>query len=581
MGDINTDRKKFGLTRRQFNFFVCISVLLLAFCFSLFIPPIRNLIFRFVEILVHRPINHPYWHKVFIGIGIGGLVLCAFFLEFYLSIISQIIAGRISNIYAITFSLIFVFVFVFAIMYKANWFYIDQFSIIKATAVNKYFPKYSPGNDGRFTPFGWIHYNLLLFVFRCLGQYRTPVEAYYATMSIFFIVTFFCLYFLFIRIEPAKTECVYSLVNCFFACTFIILGGDFFFIYSCLVSFETQVIMMFAVFMLMYHKALKTDKIRYYTIAFLSAIYTTYCKEPVFDVFLVIAFVNYLFRYNKSKREKMFYIALLANGVLFMILYYFLSFKYKSGAIYGQGWVTIRGFEFLLSIITGNPVLIIMFCFGLIRLYFVIVRKERDFLFYDGLLFAGIAYTFPFFILHLNSGYYFLPSIILFLPSLVHWMKYFLGKKRAFAFALFFILLPVYLYNSGHTLMQIDHVRRRQQEYMPYITELLSDYKSGKKLIWYESDNGVTDDTLFMVVRNSKKGVDNDFLNYLNKSEGINFFVVERNMDHITMNQNILFFYPQENDQWQPMPDEISKILQDNNFTLYKFFNGTWTYKQY
>jgi hypothetical protein len=331
----------------------------------------------------------------------------------------------------------------------------------------------------------------------------------------------------------------------------------------------------------MYYKALKTDEIRYYVAALLSAIYGTYCKEPVFGVFLVIAFVNCLFRYNKqSKREKIFYVALVANGILFLVLYYFLSFKNASG-FYNQGRVSFRGIEFLLSIIIGNPVLIVMFSFCLLRLYSVIIRKEKDCLFYDSLLFAGMAYVFAIIILHLNADYYFLPSIILFLPSLVHWTAYLFEKKRVFAALLLFILLPIYLINSGQTAMRIKNNLQERQEFIPYIKDLISDYNSGKEFIWYESDDRITDNTFYIAARGCRKFIENAFLNYCNKSDGKEFFTTVKSMDHITLNQNILFFYPVDNDQNQPMRDELVKILQDNNFAPYKDSYGVLIYKQH
>jgi ABC-type multidrug transport system fused ATPase/permease subunit len=222
-----------------------------------------------------------------------------------------------------------------------------------------------------------------------------------------------------------------------------------------------------------------------------------------------------------------------------------------------------------------------MFGFGLIRLYSVIVRKERDYLFYDSLLFAGIAYVFAIFILHLTADYYFLPAIILFLPSLVHWTKYLFERKRVFAAALFIILLPLYINNYGQTAAQIKGIWWQRQEFMPYITNLLSEYNDGNKFIWYESDNRITDNTFYTDVRNWRKHVENAFLNYLNKSEEINFFATEKSMECITVSQNMLFFYPVDNDQNQPMRDELVKTLRDNNFALYKDLYGVLIYKQH
>jgi len=581
MSNNNIDKKVFGLTRRQFYIFLGVSALWLACCFALLIPPIRNLGIKFGEALIRRPFNYPaIWHERFITSGINGIVLyiilCGlFFADFF----SPVIAGKKIDIFAVLISVIAAF----AIMYKANWVFSDDHQFITTTAINKY-AKYGSGffSSGRFTPFVYIQYNLPLFLFRCLGiNTGLPVEAHFAVMSLFYVVTVLCLYSLFSKIEPVKMAGIYPVINRFFSVFFFLLGSSFSGVFLSLIFPETQVIMLFSLFMLMYYKALKTDETRYYAAAFISAVYSTYCKEPVFGVFLIIAFINYLFRYNKqTKKEKLFNIALIANGVLFILLYYFLSFKKASG-FYNQGRVSISGFNFLLSVFKGNPVLVIMFCIGLIRLYFVIVRKERGYLFYDSLLFAGIGYVLAYCVLHLNGDYYFLPSIILFLPSLVHWLKYFIEKKRAFSIALFVILLPLCTINCGKTISQIKGTWKGRQEFMPYIADLLSEHNKGKEFIWYESDNRITDNTFYIDLRNWRKHIENAFLNYLNKSEGIDFFVVEKNIDNITINQNILFFYPVDNDQNQPMQDTLVDFLRDNNFTLYKDSYGILIFKQY
>jgi hypothetical protein len=160
-------------------------------------------------------------------------------------------------------------------------------------------------------------------------------------------------------------------------------------------------------------------------------------------------------------------------------------------------------------------------------------------------------------------------------------MKYLFEKKRVFAAALSIILLPLYLNNYGQTAERIKGIQWQRQEFMPYIENLLSEYNDGKEFVWYESDNRITDNTFYTDVRSWRKHVENTFLNYLNKSERIDFFVTEKNMDRITLSQNILFFYPVDNDQNQPMRDELVKILRDNNFALYKDLYGVLIYKQH
>jgi len=476
------------------------------------------------------------------------------------------------------FAIIISIIAVFTIMYKANWVFGDDTQYISTTAVNKYSSALI--FDGRFIPLWNIHYNLPLFVLRCIGiNTGLPVEAHFAVVAIVYIITIFCLYSLFNKIELVKTSGIYSVFNHFFPVCFFLLG-TFHIIYLEIIYIETVVIMLFSVFMLFYYKALKTDDIRYYAVAFISAVFCTYCKEPVFGALLIIAFVNYLFRSNsKTKKETIFYIVLIANGVIFIILYYFLSFKNTAG-FYNQGRVFIGGFEFLQSIFKMNPILAIMFCFGLIRLYFVIVRKEKSHLFYDSLLFAGIGYVFAYFMLHLNESYYYLPSIILFLPSLVHWTKYLFEKKRICAIVLLVVLLPLCINNFKGTQSWVKDLWQQRQDFMPYIADLLSEHNNGKEFIWFESDIRTTDDTFYIAVRDWQKYVENAFLNYLNKSEGIDFFVV-KNIGNVIMNPNVLFFYSDRNDQGYPMQMSTYNLLRRNNFIPYKYCHGVWTFRQY
>jgi hypothetical protein len=193
---------------------------------------------------------------------------------------------------------------------------------------------------------------------------------------------------------------------------------------------EAQEIMFFSIFMYMYYRALETDKKKYYIAALAAVVYNSYCKEPVFGAFLVVAVSNLLFGYKKqSKREKIFYMALVVNAVLFVVMYYLISFR-NTAKFYSEGRTTINGLRFIGSILSETPMLTVMMIFGLFRFGAVIIKKERYHLYYDNLLFAGISYAFAYILLHLNGSYYFLPSIILFLPSLVYWIKYLYNAKK-------------------------------------------------------------------------------------------------------------------------------------------------------
>jgi hypothetical protein len=536
----------------------------------------------FGEFFIRRPLNHPVWHERFILWGLSGMVLYVlFFIVFFSNNIStgKYFEGNKKRAYF--FIIPFLLLSVFIIMFRANWTFGDDHEYITTTAVNKYVPFRSYITGGRFVPLGHFHYNIPLFIFRLLGiSSGLPTEVHFILIALFHSLSIICLFSLFSRIEPVKGH-FHPVFSVFFACAFVLLSRAFCGIFMSLIYPETQGIMLFSVFMLMYYRALETDKKRYYIAAFLAAVYNSYCKEPMFGTFLVIAFSNLLFRYkNQSKREKIFYAALVANGILFIVMYYLISFKNTAG-FYNEGRVYIRGLQFIASILGKTPLLIAMIFFGLYRFCAVVMKKDRDHLYYDSLLFAGIAYTFAYMILHLNGDYYFLPSIILFLPSLVYWTKYLYQTKKHYALSIFGFIMIICFFNVGRLYQNVLNTWQDRKEFIPYISSLLSEYNEGKKFIWYESDNTVTTNTFYKSARAWRKYTENAFLNYMNKSEDKEFFTLSMNIDDVDSHNKVLFFYPVDNDQNQPMPDKLMRALKDNNFEFFTDSYGVLIYTQY
>ena len=338
--------------------------------------------------------------------------------------------------------------------------------------------------------------------------------------------------------------------------------------------------------MLFLYQAQKTDKLKYYFIALIIAVYATYCKEPVFGVFFVLALCNFIFGYKKlTINGKVFNYLLIANGIIFILLYYFIVIKTTS-SFYNQGRVELRKSDLILFVFKENPVLLLMLAFSFIRLFLIVLKKDINHLFYDSLLFAGCAYIFAYFILHLNANYYYVPAILLFLPSFIYWLSIMIKKvsykynRERESYIFTFCLLMLFLYlNFYHLTPRIIKNWYRRIEFMPYMIELYSDYINEKDFIWYESNNKITDNTFFITLRDWRLFTINSFLNYLGKTEGSNYFTIVQSTDDIYFQQEIIFFYPVDNDQWQPMPDNISIILSENNFILYKNFNDVLVYK--
>jgi hypothetical protein len=139
----------------------------------------------------------------------------------------------------------------------------------------------------------------------------------------------------------------------------------------------------------------------------------------------------------------------------------------------------------------------------------------------------------------------------------------------------------MFIYSLNPAIPDIQSTWQDRKEFIPYISMLLSEYNDGKKFIWYESDNAIAENTFYKVVRDWRRYVENAFLNYVNKSGEEEFFAVSRNIVDIGLDDNVLFFYPVDNDQNQPMPDNLVKALDENNFRLFTDSYGILIYRRY
>jgi hypothetical protein len=427
---------------------------------------------------------------LFIIYSICGLLAYAvLFLVFFCDDFAKRNTGKKQFVFAAAFAVLGVFV----IMFKANWTFSSD-HLYAITLANKYYPLDIYPSLGRFFPLGHSHYNLPFFVMKLLGiKSGRPVELYYASVVPCFVIALLCLYALCNKIWLYGNGRP-SFFPVFFACTSFVLALPFTQVFMNLIYPETPLIALFSFFALMYYRALVTDKRRYYAAAFCAAVYATYCKEPVFGVFGIVAMVNHLFRFkNESKREKFFYMALIINGILFVCLYYFLVFT-KVTRFYNEGRADDGRLRLMLGVLRGEPILALMFLFGFFRLFCIIVKKDRQHLFFDSLLLAGLGYVAAYVLLRLNAGYYLVPAVVLFAPSLIYWFKqlFQMFEKKNIQglcrLCLFFVFLFVFTFGFGASSARIERTWRERHEFMPYMNSLFSEHKNGKEFIWYESD---------------------------------------------------------------------------------------------
>jgi hypothetical protein len=597
-------REQSQISAKVWKALIALSVIWLLGCLVLLVPPASAFVMTLGGKLLHRQFDLGLWRERFVLLGAGGIVMYAA-LSYMLfcpktrgegvSSAKTTIACHIIIAAASAF-------IVFLIMYRANLLFGDDGEYITSTGIGKYFQLSSNLGGGRFFPLGHIHYNLPLFIVRLFGGSELPAAAHLVMIALFYAASVFFLYQLFRAIEPAMQKANakgrsfiedYPHLACFIPLFFIILfpftSRSFVPVFMDLIYPETQVVMLLSIFMFAYYKMLQTEKTRYLVVALLAGIYATYCKEPMFGALIIIAAANLVFRYKKiSQKERLFYFLLVANGVLFLVLYYFLSYRNATG-FYNEGRITENIVHLVLSILKNTLMLIPVFVLGLIRLWHFVFKKDREHFFYDSLLFAGMGYTMAYICLGMGGDTYFLPTVILALPSFLFWIANFLTTKKLYAAYLLFPFAFICIFNFACEVTQAKDIFKQRNQFMPFIYALRDQQNDGKILLWYESDNTINDDSSYKMWRDWRKFVINTFLNYANRTDSKapamqaplepDFLMPVQSTD--ALGKNTIFFYPSDNDQNRPMPDELAKTLQNADFSLIFDQNGINVYQQF
>jgi hypothetical protein len=201
-------------------------------------------------------------------------------------------------------------------------------------------------------------------------------------------------------------------------------------------------------------------KVIWVIVAILSAILATYSKESAFSIFLIIAITNFLFNVKAmNKEDKIFNFILIANAILFLILYYFLegriatTFHHDIGSNFSNFSLMQRLGPFL-----NAPILILVVVFGVIRFYFVVLKGSKTYIFYDSILFSSLGLIFAYEALGMLRPYYYIPAIILFVLPFCFWLCYLYDRKKYF---FLFILCIFIVYTS---IISMGEIKERFEQ---------------------------------------------------------------------------------------------------------------------
>jgi len=340
---------------------------------------------------------------------------------------------------------------VFFILHNANWVNGDDFEWLKTTALGIAEPiSYHVGN-GRFVPFNHFDSNLTLFL-----PYGNTAFVHYLLVAIVFCLASFSF------LKALKTH----VPN---ANGVLLLGAYSFFVYESVNVYlsiiypEKIIILGFALFMYLFQKLHEENFGGRLILLCAVVLYITYAKEPVFGVFVVFSLINLIFRKRKIKvNEKRFCYFCLLNALVYALLYYFIVFLH-SDLFYNQGRVQLSYIQNIVESFKHQPFLIIIGGFLFYRIY--IVLKSREISVLDAFLFMSVAYCSAYFILKLNDGYYFIPSVVLALPSICKALSELLQQKKIKY--LVYVFLCLLLYKSAKNIIVMGEATSYNRTYYP------------------------------------------------------------------------------------------------------------------
>ena len=380
-------------------------------------------------------------------------------------------------------NLIFAFLVLAAsivVLWDANWTLGDDNQFITTTAIG--LPVYGWCGSGRFFPLGLFDCSVLLFV--PFGNTAVAHLLYSCVMMISSSVIFFNLLKKITNHDYLSS--LLSIILLFFSAPFLQVHMACFFCER--IIFFLSSIIMFCLWMAEYR-----HKTKYYIFAFISSVYMTYTKEPIFGSLGIIALMELIFCIKLrggvfSDRKKIFYISILINCFIFIVIYAYFWFKNPPTEIYGSD----RMHNIFYTIFTcwrREPYLIIATILSVIRAFSILFKKDKEQLLIDSFLFAGIGYMLAIFILGFIQAYYYFPAVCFSLPAFAYYLcKLKDSNKISQRNLLIASLIIVIAISTVRSVREVKKNLRLRAGDMPAIEYLVNQCRNGLKITFFTTE---------------------------------------------------------------------------------------------
>jgi hypothetical protein len=201
----------------------------------------------------------------------------------------------------------------------------------------------------------------------------------------------------------------------------------------------------------------------------------------------------------KTKKQTTFNIALIINGAVFLLIYYFTTIAITERS-YASGRALYEPSEYA-AFFAQNWLIIILFVFSAIRGWYLIAKKDRSRLFYDATLFAACAFVCAYLVLGFvklpRAYYYYAPAAFMFAPALIYWSKYLYFNKR---YALFWTIVIALLLSCR--VFSLDSAVEARRNNHDFVVALSAYERLGKRVILIDENkqfNAQTQDFMNLV----------------------------------------------------------------------------------
>lgn len=366
----------------------------------------------------------------------------------------------------------------FFIVHDAQWIIGDDAIVMSYSGWGHWFPMSNTirPEEGRFFPTSYQMYNLYAPFF----NRQMSAQAMYIYHAIIFAITVgacFCL----MQDILKKREAIWCYGIALLATVFFI-GRVYPAYINCYSTF--WFICSLRVLMLLFAYLFYTRKqMGYGLVAWLIVVWLTYTIENAFMLPLAWGACGLLFLWKKSSKwERAFHIGLVADAVIFLLIYFFFIYLKIENAYDGSHGEEVTFVGNMIKIMIAQKFLWIAAIVLCVRVW-VVLKNKAEITFYDLFLLTAGAECVGGFILKLNWVLYYNGAVLIALPAVVYYLNQYL--KPYWTALIMLIFAGWYGVKIPQTIKEIDGQRQDSHQFMTVLTEQV---EQGKTVYLYMPD---------------------------------------------------------------------------------------------